>query len=42
LAGCWRSLGHGLTVTNGKIVEIHSWLDPERLGRLDLTIAERD
>ncbi len=32
----------GFTVTNGKIVEIHSWLDPERLGRLDLTIAERD
>ncbi len=30
----------GITVTNGKIVEIYSLVDPERLGRLDLTIVQ--
>ena len=28
----------GFTVTNGRIVEIHSLLDPERLARLDLSV----
>ena len=27
----------GFTVTSGKIVEIHTLVDPERLGRLNLT-----
>jgi RNA polymerase sigma-70 factor (ECF subfamily) len=31
----------GFTVTNGKIVDIHSLVDPERLEQLDLTVVRR-
>ena len=30
----------GFTVTNGKIVEIYSLVDPDRLGQLDLAIVQ--